>query len=187
MRKIFLDCGGWDGTSISFFKKNYPDADRYKIFCFEPLPENLERLVERYGNDDSVVIIPVAVWSWDGWLKFYKGLTQSGSVYKEKRTGGVNPDNWIDVECIDFGRWVVENIKKDDYVVCKLNVEGAEYDILEKMYRRDMLGLIDKWYVQWHWDKVGVSKDRHDKISKLVKWYEWRAMLNDVDGLKKTL
>jgi len=67
----------------------------------------------------------------------------------------VDPDNWcsdnlIEVQAIDFSDWLVKNVARGDYVVCKMDVEGAEFDVLEHLLRMKMINLIDVLLVEWH-------------------------------------
>jgi hypothetical protein len=59
-----------------------------------------------------------------------------------------------------------------------MNIEGAEYDILEKMLIDKSIDYIDKLFISWHWKKLkGFPKKRHEiiksqveKRTELVKW-----------------
>lgn len=169
MRKFFIDCGAWTGCSINYIKEHYPD---FKIYSFEPLPENLMKL-EKY---DDIVLFNKAVWDSNGFTKFFKGLSESGSLYGNKKTGNVDKNDYITVETIDLSQWIKDNFHKDDYIVLKLNVEGAEYKILDKMYRDGTLDMISEYYVQWHWNKIDYPKDEHDRISSMILWKPWNVM-----------
>ena len=183
MRKIFLDCGAWNGCSTNFFRANHPEGKDFEVFCFDPLPENIESL----NKLKDVTVIPKAVWWFPTTMRFYKGLSQSGSCYKEKRTGEVDPNDWIEVDAISLSDFIEGNFKREDYIICKLNIEGAEYKVIHQLHHKGVLSWIDKLYVQWHWDKVGVDKQLHEEIKNLVKWYPWNAMTNKVEEFKSTL
>jgi hypothetical protein len=51
----------------------------------------------------------------------------------------------------------------------KLDIEGAEYDILEKMVADGTIKRIDELFIEFHWDKCGIAKDRHDRIVAAVE------------------
>jgi hypothetical protein len=92
-----------------------------------------------------------------------------GSLYGHKTTGSVNINNFYEVDCIDIREYIV-NLRAE-YVVVKLNCEGAEYEIIPHLQEVR----VNKYYIQWHWDKVGISKAKHNMISSMVKWYPWEA------------
>jgi len=168
MQTKFLDCGAWTGCSVKLAKKLWPGCE---CFSFEPDPRNFHEL-----SKQDTIIIKKAVWYKDSTTKLYLGLSQSNSLFREKRSGEVNPNNFITVETIDLSKWILDNLKINDYIVLKLNVEGAEYDILEKMHKDGILHWIDEFFIQWHWNKINVSKKRHDKISKSIVWKPWKSM-----------
>ncbi|XP_072046932.1 uncharacterized protein [Amphiura filiformis] len=71
-------------------------------------------------------------------------------------------DNWQKalapgptIPIIDLSRWIRENTNKDDYVIFKLDVEGAEFDILKKMLEEGTFDWVDKFYGEFHlWQSV---------------------------------
>lgn len=168
IRKIFIDCGVWTGDSIKEFKKYYNDYEIYGFECEPRLKDELEILKDVLG----FVFLNKAVWSKDEILKFYLGqedLTQSSSLLKEKKKY-INKSKPVEVEAIDFSYWLKSNFKKDDYIICKMNIEGAEYPVLEKMIKDDTISYINKLFISWHWRKLnGFSKEKHDQIEASVK------------------
>jgi hypothetical protein len=47
----------------------------------------------------------------------------------------------------------------------KLDVEGAEYPVLEKMVADGSIELIDELLVEFHWHmNESITKDRHDRL-----------------------
>ncbi len=170
--KIFIDCGAWTGASVDFFNRHYPNAKEFKIHSFECLPENLPELKKR-----DTIVHSEAVWTSKGFHRFYRGQSESGTLYREKTTGNVSSLDFIEVKTID----IVPFIKKfkNDYVVMKLNIEGAEYDIIPHMRDNGVLGLVNEWFIQWHWKKVGLSLEKHREVSQMIERKPWLAMFND--------
>ena len=166
--KFFLDVGAFTGDSADFWYQRYPD---YQVICFEPLQANCEALRAK-----GYYVVEACAWVRHEKKKFYTGLPQSGSLYSAKRTGGLSPDKFIEVECIDIARFIKTNFRKSDRLVMKLNCEGAEYNIIPHLKKNNLLDWIDRFYIQWHWDKIGLSKAEHDKIASLVESYPWHAM-----------
>ena len=48
------------------------------------------------------------------------------------------------IPVIDLAQWIVDTFTKDDYIIFKLDVEGAEYEILRKMLDNGVFAYIDK-------------------------------------------
>jgi len=187
-RKVFVDLGAMDGSSTQFFRRHYPGANEFEYYLFEPLPANIKKL----NRLDNVTVMPYAAWWYNGVKKLYTGLPESGSLFQEKRSGNLDGKKFINVQCFDFSSWLYDTFTKKDYIILKMNVEGAEYQIIKSLVYSKHIKLINKLYVQWHWDKIGMSKAEHDNIVSMLegrKVYKWEAMFGDVDiqWFKQTL
>lgn len=168
MKNIFIDCGVWTGDSIREFKKYYTDYDIYGFECEPRLISNLKKLSKEYG----FIFIDKAVWISDGKIKLYPGhgnLTQSSSISFDKKKY-IDKKNPVEVKSVDFSKWILENLNKEDYILCKMNIEGAEYEVLEKMIKDNSIDYINKLYISWHWHKLsGFERLRHERIESEVK------------------
>jgi len=177
MRRIFIDLGAWDGSSAEYFKAHHPEANQFEYFLFEPLPDNIKKLKKL----QNVTIIPKAAATRTGKSKFYTGLSESGSVYKEKRTGGLDGKTCIEVDAIDFPGWL-DDLVGGEYseIWLKMNIEGAEYPIIDMLWNYGLIPFVHRWYVQWHWDKIGIDREEHYRIKRLIpaeKLFPWFAMI----------
>ena len=78
------------------------------------------------------------------------------SEMKDKIT--FNPDQdlmykWhenVKVESVDLSQWIMDNFSKDDYIVIKMDIEGAEYKVLPKMIEDGSIEYINSAYIEWH-------------------------------------
>jgi hypothetical protein len=89
------------------------------------------------------------------------------SIAKTRENGGfgtLDTANPARVRTIDLSNWLRQNTRIFDYVILKLDVEGAEYNILEKMIRDRTIRRINHLFIEWHWDRVGVPHDRHLRL-----------------------
>jgi FkbM family methyltransferase len=74
------------------------------------------------------------------------------------------------VDCFDFSSWLRENIKEDDYVVCKIDIEGAEFEVLKKCIKDDTLKLINHLDIEFHhFDNVELKNQYHSIINEIEK------------------
>lgn len=176
VRKIFIDCGGHCGCSI---KKFIREHNGFECFTFEANP----RLAEHYV-DLPTTLIQKAVWSSEGMTRFYIGGhwgQESSSLFEKKYN--VDKNDYVDVELIDLGKWIIDNFDKDDYIVLKLDVEGAEYEILNSMLEDGSIDYLNELHGEEHFKKHGaaidVTKEERDRIMKAVnekiKFEEWCA------------
>ena len=44
----------------------------------------------------------------------------------------------------------MDNFSKDDYIVIKMDIEGAEYKVLPKMIEDGSIEYINSAYIEWH-------------------------------------
>jgi FkbM family methyltransferase len=180
---VFIDLGAYRGLYVSRFKKSKYYIPDTRIYAFECNP----RLAGiDYGA--GITTIRKAAWIYDGELKFYiskvnPAHVQGSSVYKEKRTGNLDREHPIKTPCIDFSKWLKDNFKPEDNIYLKMNIEGAEYDILEKMILDGTIDYIKTAWIQWHWQKCGIPQDRHNKIILELKKRSI-VLLRGYDGLK---
>lgn len=164
MAKIFIDCGAHKGESVEHFGGKISDWVDYIKYCFEP---NLE-LKKYFGNRKDVIYIPKIVWTKNSILAFYLSPNEGGgsSIYKNKTTGNLSANNYINVEAIDFNEWLIKNTKENDFIILKMDIEGAEYPVLNKLMDEDNLRRVNRLFVEFHWSRVGISRKMHLKTRR---------------------
>jgi len=69
------------------------------------------------------------------------------------------------VESIDFSFWLSWIVRPGDKVRLKMDIEGAEYEVLPKMLEDGTIQLVDELIIEWHDFKVGVEK----RVTKLLR------------------
>ncbi|MDB5198339.1 MAG: methyltransferase FkbM family [Chitinophagaceae bacterium] len=132
-----VDCGANMGLSVLFFAKNYPGAT---IIAFEPEPpifEILTKNIETYKLK-NVTAIKKAVWNSETTLEFYTDNGMGGSVENvlTKQTPQL-------VETIRL-----KSILKDNIDFLKLDIEGAEYIVLNDC--KEELKNVKNIFVEYH-------------------------------------
>lgn len=165
-RKVFVDIGGHLGESVRRFYREVSDAGEYEIYSFEPDLATFRILDANVGHIKNVNLINACVGNKDGMVDFYVGKhnqNEGGTCSKGKQTGGVDYVHPVKVESVDFARWMKANVN-GDYVVVKMNIEGGEYDLMEKILDEDIR--IDKCFIQLHAHKFeqGPLRQRYQAI-----------------------
>lgn len=70
------------------------------------------------------------------------------------------------VKTIDLSGWLKRTVSPDDFVVCKIDAEGSEFEIVQRMVADGTLCLCDRLSIEWHsWlgsrSAAGGKPDRH--------------------------
>ena len=172
-RHLFLDCGGNDGCSIRRFRAEFDRRGLFEMVTFEPNPcyrtcysdFPRHRLLEMAVHDrEAIQDFYLDKEDGDGSTLFAGKLTRENGGY-----GTLDKASPVKVKTVDLSAWILENTSDSDYVILKLDVEGAEYDILEKMIRDGTIERVDHLFIEWHWNKVGVSRARHDAVARRLQ------------------
>ena len=100
---------------------------------------------------------------------------------KEKRTGKLDKANPKIVKSVNLSKWIRDNVTVLDEFHLKLDIEGAEYTVLSKMIEDNTLRMVDNFYVEWHYHKVGVDKSEHDRI--LNAFDNWKIPVEEWDAI----
>lgn len=160
-RYVFIDGGAHLGETITDFRLSlrrllYP----WDVYSFEANPA----LVPRIATFPHVTVLGQAIWIEDGTVDFYVGeTTPSSSILSSKQTGHLAKVP-IQVPAIDFGAWLRRSFRPEDFLLVKLDIEGAEYEVLEQMLRDGSVELVDEFLIEFHNRKVGISAERDETI-----------------------
>lgn len=164
MSKIFLDCGSNVGQGYENLKLCLQTPFDV-VYMFEPNSKCFKVLQEKYPNFH---LMNVAVWNKDEERILNTEFTnESGSTM-----GGASnilEDDFIKpahipagfmgqwppktsevVKCIDFSAFVLANILPTDEALLKLDIEGSEFEVLDKMIADDSLRLIKHIVIEWY-------------------------------------
>ena len=165
-KKVFIDGGAHFGESITFFKENYADYKDYELHLFEPNPDFYDKLT----SIEDCTFHSTAIWVEDDVIDFYKGWDLSGTVIRSKTSGNLDKDNPVCVTSIDLSKWIISNFSLNDYIILKLDIEGAEYEVLEKMIRDNSISYVDKLYIEFHQDRIPeIAIERHNALVQKLK------------------
>jgi FkbM family methyltransferase len=149
LNKYFIDCGAHCGESILRARREF--GNDINIISFEPIPYFAKELQKIYENDSKVVIYNKAIWTEDCIKKFNisKNHTDGSSLLEY-------PDQELDieVECINFSKWLEEKFSFLDYLIVKLDIEGAEYAVLNKLIEDKSINLINELHGEFHENRI---------------------------------
>ena len=159
MKKIFLDCGTHLGQGLKEIGDKIGVDHSWSVHSWEANPFTFQQLDHsafpsnyQFYNKAIGTYNGVAVLNIESTLE---GDIGQGTSIVEKQLW-MNPmhrgefNKTVEVECEDLSSWVLSNCCSDDYVVLKLDVEGVEYDVLDKMIKDESIQLIDQLFIEWH-------------------------------------
>lgn len=142
-----IDIGAFNGDSALHFI-SYPDID--SIEAYEPNGDFKgiwDAITEHYP---VVKFSNKAIYTHNGHILYYKRPSEAplGSTIMKSKIQNT-PSEESTVECID-----ILDIVPDEPYCLKLDAEGAEYDILERIITKGKPDNIDRLYVEWHDSKM---------------------------------
>jgi len=166
--KYFIDCGAHLGESIVRAKEEF--GEDITIISFEPIPYFANEISKIYKNDKNILIQNSLVWIENGTKKFYISpiFTDGSSIYSDMNCGELKEDLYIEVPCFDFSEWIGKTFSQNDYLIVKLDIEGAEYEVLHKMGIDGTLNLVNEFYGEFHYNKLGNEEAK----KKAIQVYE---------------
>jgi len=153
---VFIDCGAYNGDSVENFKNwskvSFPDKKNWIIYAFEPNP----KFKDYWDNQPhaNIIFSGKAVWIEDTELEFAVDQTDTplGSTVMSTKRNIWNKSPKIKVRALDFSEWLKQF--KDDFVVLKMDIEGAEFKVLNKMTADDTDKIPHVLMVEFHPNKV---------------------------------
>lgn len=177
---IFIDCGAYNGDSIEEFKNwrkiAFPDKEDWKLYAFEPNP----KFKQYWANQthENLTFCDDAVWIKNEVIDFLvdQGSEPLGSSLMMSKKNVANAPK-IKVTAFDFSKWLTQF--KNDFVVLKMDIEGAEFPLLDKMITDGTITIPDWLMVEFHPNKVAEynSRDKEAFIERIknlkVRILEW--------------
>lgn len=158
-RPLFVDCGSNEGTVLEKFMSKLLD------FHFIGFEVQQELVAICAGRNPRAVIRHEAVGVCDGEIDIFlpRGF---GWNYRGATTtieGKLNDDQILErrtVPQIDFVSFLcgMRDQKGCDYIVVKMDIEGAEYAILERLLSEEATHLIDHLIIEYHDDVAPAGK-----------------------------
>lgn len=179
-----MDGGGNNGCSTRKFRQEYDPQCLFHIYTFEPNPI----YGQCYRDLQRHTLIPAALHDQDGCQPFFLDREDGdgSTLLRHKLTrenggfGTLDTESPMKVKTVDLSHWIANELSTD-FLLLKLDVEGAEYDILEKMLADGTVGQVRHLFIEWHWWKVGIPRQRHEALVHALAEFgipvsEWDAL-----------
>ena len=142
-----------------------------KIYAFEPHPVFYGMLNSKFSRESNVFLSNEAVWRNKEKRKFYfkksRTAINGGATLMEEKENIIDHSLNIEVDCLD----IAELIGRFDSVdILKIDVEGAEYELLDRLYESGLHERVKSIYFEDHERKMISSRFMQLKY-KVVKDY----------------
>tara|TARA_R110002020_G_scaffold364543_8_gene576852 strand:- start:320 stop:907 length:588 start_codon:yes stop_codon:yes gene_type:complete len=122
-----------------------------EVHSFEPHPELFKVLETTYGPFPNVTLNEAAAWTADDYrclfFKNSKNQVNGGASLVEEKTN-ISTSLNEKVRCVDIAKYI-SNLDKPVKVL-KIDVEGAEYDLIEHLLSTDVLDMVEFVYCEDH-------------------------------------
>lgn len=147
---IVVDLGcktyGEDASLIPLIERFRPET----MYGFDPL---LDHDTTARIDNTRLELRAKAAWLREGTIRLGIGAPfhLDATVVADKN----DRDEWaqtIEVPCFDFSHWL-DNLA--ERVVLKLNVEGAEFPLLERLFADGTVDQVESLIVAWHDERLG--------------------------------
>ncbi|MEY4371344.1 MAG: hypothetical protein RL219_113 [Actinomycetota bacterium] len=149
--RVFLDIGGHTGETLRIALDPKWAFDR--IHVFEPASHCWPLLDEL--ADHRTVVHRFGLWDSDARLELHNPGAIGASVMADKDP--VTSSEWCEFR--DAATWFAEHLSPDDDVIAKVNVEGAEVEVIARLAAMDQLRRIRSLFI--HFDAAKSPSRAH--------------------------
>lgn len=180
---LFVDGGANLGQGFGWFSSFYC-GPKVTFHLFEPNPHCYETLLELTRDPaKDVKLFEAGISTYEGEVKFFglsdsEGgkLSQGGSILADHNSAWytASENDAITVRVIDFEKYLHEQSKFFDKIAVKMDIEGAEVDLLERLIETGSAAKISVLYVEFHSQfqtptQMAETRVREEKIVRDLK------------------
>jgi FkbM family methyltransferase len=186
MRNVFIDCGANLGQGLNEFYNLYQMDENWIVETFEPNPNLLPQLKSNVQDlPMKIQFHNAAIWTQDGTVKFKVHNSNTEASLVGELVDMENywyTDNWkqfiteIETPCVDLST-ILSKYNEEDKIIVKLDIEGSEYDVLQKLITDETIQLIDELYVEWH--PLNFKDQNKHRLLK-------NQLINQINSMSKT-
>jgi FkbM family methyltransferase len=171
--KIFLDLGTHKGEGLLEFFQLGIINETYEVHTFEACPDlnSLQEIKEKikYINNfpKKINFYNKAVWISDGIMKFNNRKDHASHIEDIGFSYFQNKEeyNTIYVESIDISKFI-ENLPEGSEIICKMDIEGSEFEVLRHLIKTGAINKIKKLFVEFHQNNT--ENENVDTVMELV-------------------
>ncbi|MFC3182811.1 FkbM family methyltransferase [Cypionkella sinensis] len=168
---LVMDCGANMGVVTTVLAATGAD-----VLAYEPDPYAFSVLEQKFANTPNVTLINAAVGVGAGSIRLMRadnfGDNPDGASVKSTILDGgrrIDAENAVEVTLLDFPTLVREHVAaRGEIAFVKMDIEGAELDILETLDREDLFTNIRALVAETHERKFKDLRDRYKTLRETV-------------------
>jgi FkbM family methyltransferase len=164
---VVVDVGAYTGSWAQHMVERYDPV----IYAFEPNPKSFERLRQKAANNPKLQPMPYGLGGEDLTVDFtLNGL--GSSMYDERSSNSAVPRIKVEIAAIER---VWKELRLGQVDLMKINIEGAEFPLLDKMISANLLNKVGCFMIQfheWHPDAYAKRRRIREELSKTHR-LEW--------------
>ena len=187
MKNVFLDLGTHFGEGLKEFIHKFHMNESWIIHTFEINSLTFENFIANQHKQYPWVIPHLeAASNHNGELKVFieSHPTRNGDTGEATSVIGLNEWNPFDgkwkqyfqktstVPCIDFSEFIINNFDKEDNIIVKMDIEGSEFDVLDRMIETGAIDYVNFISIEFHshfFFEKDKMKERENKIMEVIK------------------
>jgi FkbM family methyltransferase len=156
------------------------------VVAFEPDPVTFDRLKARFDGVVNVTLIHAAAGIGSGTVRLMRAENfadnpEGASVKSTILDGGrrIDADNAVEVALVDFPGWVREQVAaRGSIAFVKMDIEGAELDILEAMDAQGLFADIRGLVAETHERKFKDLRARYKALKAAIAEHQPSGKIN---------
>lgn len=157
---VVIDVGGYEGDFVAEIFARYQS----KIYVFEPVKRYIDYMNQRFIVNPSIVIVPEGLGAKNESIMIHV-MDEASSYERKESIHKKGKEEQIQIRDVaDF--FESNKITKVDLI--KINIEGAEYDLLDKMITKGYIPFCKNIQVQFH-DFYPDYENRYKKIRNALE------------------
>jgi FkbM family methyltransferase len=154
MKYIYIDGGARVGESVEIILDKRLELIGCDAYMFECNTNHIDTLLNLKNTNVkyNFLIKNEAIWVKNEAKYFYISNDvwgDLGCTLKPDKKESLDLDNPIMVQCIDFNEFI-NQFDDDSYIIVKLDIEGAEYEVLNSLLDNGSINKINELYVEFH-------------------------------------
>jgi len=173
-KSLVIDLGGYQGQWASDLFSRF----QCHIYVFEPVPEFAENIQKRFKLNNNIEIFNFGL----------GGSTRSENIHILGDSSSVfgKSDYCQTIKIVDIVDWLTDK-KIRTITLLKINIEGGEYELLERLINSKFIDIFENIQVQFH----NITSESHLRMKKIQQelrkthfpnyqynfvWEDWRRI-----------